>query len=133
MMKHPLWLVPFRPFFMLTCLAGLVLPLAWVLVYSGAVLPAPTFGLVTSCMPPFPAEFAPMCHGQQFPKTIQEYDVQHTRVHTGRSYKRQPVAVMSLRAFPEEGVQLLDTLKASAPNLHYFDSIAALEAYIDSF
>ena len=34
---------------------------------------------------------------------------------------------------PEAGVKLLDTLKASAPNLYYFDSIAALEAYIDSF
>lgn len=55
---------------------------------------------VTCCMPPFPAEFAPMCHGQQFPKTMQEYDVQHTRVHTDRSHKRQPVAVMSLRALP---------------------------------
>jgi hypothetical protein len=55
---------------------------------------------VTCCVPPFPAQFAPMCHGQQFPKTIQEYDVQHTRVHTDRSHKRQPVAVMSLRALP---------------------------------
>jgi hypothetical protein len=26
--------------------------------------------------------------------------VQHTRVHTDRSYKRQPVAVMSLSALP---------------------------------
>lgn len=42
-MNHPLWLVPFRPFFILTCLAGLILPLVWVLVYAGAVLPAPTF------------------------------------------------------------------------------------------
>ncbi len=43
MMKHPLWLVPFRPFFTLTCLAGLGFPLAWVLMYSNAVPPAPTF------------------------------------------------------------------------------------------
>lgn len=52
---------------------------------------------VTCCMPSFPAEFAPICHGQQFPKTIQEYDVQHTRVHTDRSHKRQPLVAMSLR------------------------------------
>ncbi|MBA3034274.1 MAG: NnrS family protein [Gammaproteobacteria bacterium] len=40
---HPLWLVGFRPFFALACLAGLSLPLWWVLVYTGAVPPAPTF------------------------------------------------------------------------------------------
>jgi hypothetical protein len=39
-----------------------------------------------------------MFHGQQFPKTIQEYDVQHTRVQTDKSHKWQPVAAMSLRA-----------------------------------
>ena len=37
---HPLWLVGFRPFFALTCLAGLSLPVAWILVFKG-VLPAP--------------------------------------------------------------------------------------------
>ncbi len=40
---HPLWLVGFRPFFALACLAGAVLPLAWVLMFAGAVSPAPTF------------------------------------------------------------------------------------------
>ncbi len=29
---------------------------------------------------------------------MQEYDVQHTRVHTDRSHKRQPVVAMSLLA-----------------------------------
>ena len=51
-------------------------------------------------MAPFPAEYAPKCDGHQFPKTIQEYDLQYTRVHNDRSHKRQPVAVMSLRALP---------------------------------
>jgi uncharacterized protein involved in response to NO len=37
---HPLWLVGFRPFFALACLAGLGLPALWVLVHLGA-LPAP--------------------------------------------------------------------------------------------
>ena len=37
---HPLWLVGFRPFFALACLAGLSLPLLWVLIYLGT-LPAP--------------------------------------------------------------------------------------------
>lgn len=32
---HPLWLVGFRPFFLLACLAGATLPIAWVLVLSG--------------------------------------------------------------------------------------------------
>jgi uncharacterized protein involved in response to NO len=40
---HPLWLIGFRPFFALGCLAGLSLPLWWVLVYTGAVPPAPTY------------------------------------------------------------------------------------------
>jgi len=43
MIRHPLWLVGFRPFFLLTCLAGLSLPLWWALVHTGAVPPAPTF------------------------------------------------------------------------------------------
>lgn len=38
--SHPLWLVGFRPFFMLACLAGVVLPVAWALVFAGC-LPAP--------------------------------------------------------------------------------------------
>jgi len=37
---HPLWLVGFRPFFALACLAGMILPVAWALVFSG-MLPAP--------------------------------------------------------------------------------------------
>ncbi|AYH42992.1 NnrS family protein [Azoarcus sp. DN11] len=39
-LAHPLWLVGFRPFFSLACLAGLSLPLLWALMFSGA-LPAP--------------------------------------------------------------------------------------------
>jgi uncharacterized protein involved in response to NO len=37
---HPLWLVGFRPFFALACLAGLSLPLLWAMIFSG-ILPAP--------------------------------------------------------------------------------------------
>src|SRR5574340_1275694 len=37
---HPFWLVGFRPFFALTCLSGLSLPVMWALFFSGAV-PAP--------------------------------------------------------------------------------------------
>lgn len=37
---HPFWLVGFRPFFALACLAGLSLPLLWVLAYLD-ILPAP--------------------------------------------------------------------------------------------
>lgn len=43
LVEHPLWLVGFRPFFALACLAGLSLPLWWVLVFTGAVPPTPTF------------------------------------------------------------------------------------------
>ncbi len=43
LLAHPLWLVGFRPFFALACLAGLSLPLAWALMFAGAVPPAPTF------------------------------------------------------------------------------------------
>lgn len=39
--SHPLWLVGFRPFFILAILSGLGLPLLWVLIYSG-VISAPT-------------------------------------------------------------------------------------------
>lgn len=38
--QHPLWLVGFRPFFALACLAGLALPVLWALIYGG-ILPAP--------------------------------------------------------------------------------------------
>jgi uncharacterized protein involved in response to NO len=34
---HPLWLVGFRPFFTLACLAGMILPVAWALIFSGAM------------------------------------------------------------------------------------------------
>ena len=37
---HPLWLVGFRPFFVLACLSGLSLPVIWMLLFTGA-LPAP--------------------------------------------------------------------------------------------
>jgi uncharacterized protein involved in response to NO len=43
--KRPVWLVGFRPFFMLACLAGLGLPLWWALIYTGAVAPWPGFAL----------------------------------------------------------------------------------------
>lgn len=39
--KHPFWLVGFRPFFSLACLAGLSLPIIWILVLKG-VLPPPS-------------------------------------------------------------------------------------------
>lgn len=38
--SRPFWLVGFRPFFTLACLSGMFMPLAWVLVYGGA-LPVP--------------------------------------------------------------------------------------------
>ncbi|MDP1733102.1 MAG: NnrS family protein [Sulfuritalea sp.] len=34
---HPLWLVGFRPFFALACLAGLSLPLLWVAIFLGTI------------------------------------------------------------------------------------------------
>ncbi len=38
---QPLWLVGFRPFFLLACLAGLALPVLWALVFTGHLtLPA---------------------------------------------------------------------------------------------
>ncbi len=37
---HPLWLVGFRPFFLLACVSGAVLPLLWAAMYGG-VLRAP--------------------------------------------------------------------------------------------
>jgi uncharacterized protein involved in response to NO len=42
-MKHPIFSVGFRTLFPLACIAGLALPLWWVLVYTSAVQPAPTF------------------------------------------------------------------------------------------
>lgn len=42
--KHPLWLVGFRPFFILACLSGLALPTLWVLMLTGTLpLPATRF------------------------------------------------------------------------------------------
>ena len=38
---HPLWLVGFRPFFALACLAGLSLPVVWALILAGAIMPPP--------------------------------------------------------------------------------------------
>ncbi len=37
---HPLWLVGFRPFFILACLSGMLLPIWWAMIFTGA-LPAP--------------------------------------------------------------------------------------------
>lgn len=34
---HPLWLVGFRPFFALACLAGFSLPVIWALIFSGSL------------------------------------------------------------------------------------------------
>lgn len=36
-LSHPLWLVGFRPFFSLACLAGLSLPMVWALMFSGTL------------------------------------------------------------------------------------------------
>ncbi|MDP4029072.1 MAG: NnrS family protein [Gallionella sp.] len=45
--EHPLWLVGFRPFFILACLSGLSLPILWALIFSGAVTaPVITFSVV---------------------------------------------------------------------------------------
>lgn len=41
LLSHPIWLVGFRPFFLLACAAGALLPALWVAMLSGA-LPAPT-------------------------------------------------------------------------------------------
>lgn len=37
--QQPLWLVGFRPFFALACLAGLSFPVLWALIFSGALAP----------------------------------------------------------------------------------------------
>ncbi len=34
-LTHPVWLVGFRPFFILACLSGLSLPIIWALLYNG--------------------------------------------------------------------------------------------------
>ena len=39
---HPLWLAGFRPFFLLACLSGIVLPMLWALFYSGAIMAPPS-------------------------------------------------------------------------------------------
>ena len=39
--NHPLWLVGFRPFFLLACVSGLSFPIIWALVFGGT-LPAPS-------------------------------------------------------------------------------------------
>ena len=35
--SHPVWLVGFRPFFILACLAGLSLPMVWALMFRGTI------------------------------------------------------------------------------------------------
>jgi uncharacterized protein involved in response to NO len=45
--KHPVWLVGFRPFFILTCLSGLTLPIIWALLFAGAIgLPNSGYSIV---------------------------------------------------------------------------------------
>ena len=45
--KHPVWLVGFRPFFILTCLSGLSLPIIWALLFAGSIgLPHSRFSVV---------------------------------------------------------------------------------------
>ena len=45
--KHPLWLVGFRPFFILACLSGLALPMIWALMFSGTLpMPPTTFSSI---------------------------------------------------------------------------------------
>lgn len=38
---HPLWLVGFRPFFLVACLSGAVLPLLWAAMFSGVLCAPP--------------------------------------------------------------------------------------------
>ena len=40
--ERPLWLVGFRPFFVLACLAGMVLPVVWAMMFSGQLAPPST-------------------------------------------------------------------------------------------
>jgi uncharacterized protein involved in response to NO len=45
--KHPVWLVGFRPFFILSCLSGLILPVIWALMFAGALgLPHGRYSIV---------------------------------------------------------------------------------------
>jgi uncharacterized protein involved in response to NO len=45
--KHPVWLVGFRPFFILSCLSGLTLPIIWALMFSGTIgLPHSGYSIV---------------------------------------------------------------------------------------
>lgn len=45
--QHPFWSVGFRPFFTLACLGGMLLPVLWALVFSGAlILPPMPFSVV---------------------------------------------------------------------------------------
>lgn len=47
-LQHPLWLVGFRPFFLLGCAAGAALPLIWALAFSGHdFLPSPPVSSLT--------------------------------------------------------------------------------------
>jgi uncharacterized protein involved in response to NO len=41
--SHPLWLVGFRPFFSLACLAGMSLPILWALIFTGVITPPGSF------------------------------------------------------------------------------------------
>ncbi|MCK0510977.1 NnrS family protein [Aromatoleum buckelii] len=44
---HPVWLVGFRPFFILACLSGIVFPLAWAAIFADhAALPSHRFSAV---------------------------------------------------------------------------------------
>jgi uncharacterized protein involved in response to NO len=48
--KHPVWLVGFRPFFILSCLSGLSLPIIWALMFAGAIgLPYGIFHRAVAC------------------------------------------------------------------------------------
>ncbi|MCX8087199.1 MAG: NnrS family protein [Rhodocyclaceae bacterium] len=42
-LTHPFFALGFRTLFPLACLAGMLLPLGWTLIYTGAVPPAPSF------------------------------------------------------------------------------------------
>ena len=45
--EQPVWLVGFRPFFVLACLAGMVLPVVWAMMFSGKLLlPATPFSML---------------------------------------------------------------------------------------
>lgn len=47
LLTHPLWLVGFRPFFGLACLAGLALPVLWILLFAGMIsAPGISFSIV---------------------------------------------------------------------------------------